>query len=165
MKPSDAPADGPLDGTDLAILDDVRAAFARADPMPADLPERIKFALLMHNLEDEVARLTADESLQLAARGVEQSRTITFDSASLTIMIRIESNANGTVRIDGWLAPPERRDIEMRTESQTLQADSDDQGRFAFASVPSGTAQLVVRSAQHAEGGSGRSVVTPALIL
>jgi hypothetical protein len=166
MKPADAPADGPLDGADLAILDDVRAAFARADPMPDDLPERIKFALLMRNLEVEVARLIEDESLQpLAVRGVEQSRTITFDSASLTIMIRIESNANGTVRVDGWLAPPERRDIEMRTETETLQAASDEQGRFAFASVPSGTAQLVVRSAQHRQGESGRSVVTPALIL
>jgi hypothetical protein len=166
MKSSDAPADGPLDGADLAILDDVRAAFARADPMPADLAERIKFALLMHNLEDEVARLIEDESLQpLAARGVEQSRTITFDSASLTIMIRIESNANGTVRVDGWLAPPERRDIEMRTGSETLQAASDEQGRFAFPGVPSGTAQLVVRSALNRPDGRGRSVVTPALIL
>jgi hypothetical protein len=166
MKPSDAPADGPIDGADLAILDDVRAAFGRADPMPADLPERIKFALLMHNLEEEVARLTADESLQpLAARGVEQSRTITFDSASLTIMIRIESNANGTVRVDGWLAPPEPRDIEMRTEGPTLQTASDEQGRFSFAGIPCGTAQLVVRSAGPASGGPGRSVVTPALIL
>lgn len=166
MKSSDAPADGPLDGADLAILDDVRAAFSRADPMPAGLPERIKFALLMHNLEDEVARLIEDDSLQPeAVRGEEQSRTITFDSASLTIMIRIESNANGTVRVDGWLAPPERRDIEMRTASETLQAASDEQGRFAFASVPSGAAQLVVRPAQPRPGGPGRSVVTPALIL
>jgi hypothetical protein len=166
MKPFDAPADGPFDSADLAILDEVRAAFCRADPMPADLPERIKFAAAMHNLEDEVARLTADDSLQpLAARGVEQSRTITFDSASLTIMIRIESNPDATLRIDGWLAPPERRDIEMRTESQTLQAASDEQGRFSFASVPSGTAQLVVRSNQDAPDGRGRSVVTPALII
>jgi len=75
MKSSDAPADGPLDGADLAILDDVRAAFSRADPMPAGLPERIKFALLMHNLEDEVARLIEDDSLQpVAVRGEEENK-------------------------------------------------------------------------------------------
>ncbi len=45
----------------------------------------------------------------LAARGAEQSRTITFDSDSLTIMIRIDSNNDGTARVDGWLAPPQRR--------------------------------------------------------
>ena len=58
----------------------------------------------------------AEEDPRLvAARGAEQSRTITFDSDSLTIMIRIDSNKDGTVRIDGWLAPPQRREIEMQT--------------------------------------------------
>jgi hypothetical protein len=171
----DAPADGPLDDFDLAMLNDVRDAFERADPMPADLPERIKFALVLRNLEAEVALLAADDDLQPAgARGVEQTRTVTFDSASLTIMIRIESNGNGTVRVDGWLAPPERRVIELRTEAETLTAVSDEQGRFAFACVPHGTVQLVVRGAAATIGVQaaakerarpGRSVVTPALIL
>jgi hypothetical protein len=175
MTPFGAPADGPLDDFDLAILNDVRDAFEQSDPMPADLPERIKFALVLRNLEAEVAILAADDALQPAgARGVEQSRTVTFDSASLTIMIRIESHGDGAVRVDGWLAPPERRVIELRTEADTLSAVSDEQGRFAFASVPHGTVQLIVREAAAAtsetdsvqeRAGSGRSVVTPALIL
>src|SRR5215472_11457958 len=178
MKPQDkagSAADAPLDSIDLEILAQIRDAFAAADPMPPDLPERIRFSLALRDLEVEVARLAAtDREPALASRGEEQSRTVTFDSDSLTIMIRIESNGDGTVRVDGWLAPPERRVIELRTEADTLSVASDEQGRFAFARVPHGTVQLVVRAAPAVPGeqdsapepaGSRRSVVTPALIL
>ena len=48
--------------------------------MPAELPERIRFLLAFRDLEIEVARLTAEQDELVAARGTEQSRTITFDS-------------------------------------------------------------------------------------
>jgi hypothetical protein len=169
MKPTDSghsAADGPLDDVDFGILGDIRQAFDEADPMPADLPERIRFSLALRGLEVEVARLAAEEDRQvLAARGAEQSRTVTFDSDSLTIMIRIDSNSDGTARVDGWLAPPQRREIEMKTSADSLSVASDEQGRFAFARVPRGTAQLIVRPGEPGQSGSGRSVVTPALIL
>jgi len=164
MKPSDA--GGPLDETDLQILADIHDLFDAADPMPPDLPDRIRFSLALRDLEIEVARLAAEEDQQvLAVRGAEQSRTITFDSDSLTIMIRIDLNPDGTARVDGWLAPPHSRRVEMKTTAGTLTVAADEQGRFAFASVPRGTAQLVVRPADQVPDGSGRSVVTPALIL
>ena len=104
--PDDAP-DQQMDDLDFEILDGIRALFERVDPMPADLPERVRFALAMRGLESEVARLVTEEDPRLVgARGTEQSRTVTFDSASLSIVIRIEENKNGSVRIDGWLAPP-----------------------------------------------------------
>jgi hypothetical protein len=162
----DWPADGPLDDTDLEILAEIRDMFQAADPMPSDLPERIRFSLALRDLEIEVARLVAEEDQRvLAVRGPEQSRTITFDSDSLTIMIRIDQNRDGTARVDGWLAPPLRREIELKTAGGSLSAASDEQGRFAFASVPQGTAQLVARPAGPEATGSGRSVVTPTLIL
>jgi hypothetical protein len=158
-------ADEPLDEVDFGLLDDIRELFEAADPMPADLPERIRFFLALRDLEIEVARLAAEEDLAaVAVRGAEQSRTITFDSDSLTIMIRIDTNPDGTARVDGWLAPPQRREIEMKTAADSLNVTSDEQGRFAFARVPRGMAQLVVRPADQPDG-AGRSVVTPALIL
>ena len=160
------PADGPLDETDSRLLAGIRAMFEAVDPMPPDLPERIRFNLALRDLEIEVARLTAEEDdLAMAARGAEQSRTVTFDSDSLTIMIRIDANRDGTVRVDGWLAPPQRREIEMKTSTGSLDATSDQQGRFAFPQVPRGTVQLVVRPAGPEPGEGERSVVTPALIL
>jgi hypothetical protein len=168
MKSPDAASQEPMDDFDLEILDGIRDLFERADPMPPDLPERIRFSLAMRGLEAEVARLTAADEHDprlVTARGAEHSRTITFDSESLTIMIRIDSNEDGTVRIDGWLAPPQRREIEMQTATDPCRVSSDDQGRFAFISVPRGTARLVVNEAERGNGGSVRPVVTPPLIL
>lgn len=170
MKSSDAdgPAAGeiPLDHLDLAILDGIREAFEAADPMPSDLPDRIRFRLELRDLEVEVARLAAaDDQPVLAARGEEQSRTITFDSDSLTIMIRIDANRDGTARLDGWLAPPQRCEVQIKTLAAPLIAQADEQGRFAFTSVPRGTAQLAVQPAPGRPGEAGRTVVTPVLIL
>jgi hypothetical protein len=167
MKPPDDASDQQLDDFDFALLDGIRAIFEQVDPMPADLPERVRFALALRGLETEVARLVTEEDPRLvAARGTEQSRTVTFDSASLSIIIRIEQNKNGSVRIDGWLAPPRRRDIELETSAETLSVSSDDQGRFAFGEVPRGAARLVVvGAAERDQSGRGPTVVTPALVL
>ena len=158
------PADEPLDDTDFGVLGDIRELFEAVDPMPADLPERIRFSLALRDLEVEVARLAEEDQLTVAARGKEQARTITFDSDSLTIMIRIDANRDGTVRVDGWLAPPQSRQVEIKTTADPLTAASDAQGRFAFAQVPRGTAQFIVHPAEPAMGDT-RSVVTPALII
>lgn len=166
MSAPDAAPDGPLDATDLAILASISEMYQQADPMPADLPERIRFTLAMRDLEAEVARLVEESGAELlATRSAEESRTVTFDSESLTIMIRIESNSDGSARVDGWLAPPQRRDLEMRTGANAQHAASDEQGRFAFVSVPRGYAQLFVRQAEAGPGEHRPSVVTPALIL
>ena len=63
------------------------------------------------------------------------------------------------------LSPRQRREIEMRTPTDALLVLSDEQGRFAFASVPRGTARLSVRPGKREQSGSGRPVVIPALIL
>jgi hypothetical protein len=158
-------ADGPLDDFDLGLLDEIREMYQAIDPMPADLPERIGFFLSLRDLEIEMARFADEELSAAGVRGAEQSRTITFDSESLTIMIRIDANKDGTVRVDGWLAPPQHGEIEMKTTGDPLSVSSDEQGRFAFARVSRGTAQLIVRLAGQRQSGAGTSVVTPALIL
>jgi hypothetical protein len=160
-----ADEDAALDESDLAILDEIRELFLAADPMPASLPEQIRFSLALRDLEFEVARLSVeDSSVMLAARGAEHSRTITFDSDSLTIMIRVDANQDGTARIDGWLAPAQCRTIELRTVAETLTTDADDGGRFAILRVPRGSVQLVAR-AYPGPDGPGRAVVAPTLIL
>jgi hypothetical protein len=167
MKSSDEESTEPMDTIDFAILDGIREVFSQADPMPAGLPERIKFTLAMHRMEAQVARIVAGDEPRLASvRGEEHSRTVTFDSDSLTIMIRIDQEKDGMVRIDGWLAPPQRREIELQATADTHCVCSDDQGRFAFASVPHGTARLVVTAAGRGPGGACLCpVVTPQLVL
>jgi hypothetical protein len=148
--------------------------FESADPVPSGLVDRIRLSValagLNGDLDSELARLTVHEAA-LARGAPEESRTITFDSNSLTIMIRIDLNADGTVRLDGWLAPPRRCRVEVTMADGPITADADADGRFAFLSVPRGTARIVVRQPEPLTGESQpgpfgmKTVVTPALVL
>jgi hypothetical protein len=88
-----------------------------------------------------------DEKQRLAAggRGREESRTVTFDSEHLTIMISITPGGHDLVRLDGWLAPAGRHAVELRTSGGPRTAVADADGRFVIDDVPHGLAQLVVR--------------------
>jgi hypothetical protein len=114
-------------------------------------------------LEDEVARLEPSGLLATGARGAEQSRTITFDSESLTIVVQA-SPSGGTLRVDGWLAPPAARHLRLRAGDLELEAESDELGRFVVLGVPRGLVQIVVEGEVGTDGG-GRSVITPAVVL
>jgi hypothetical protein len=167
-----------LDGSrstpgDESVLAKIKALFEAVDPAPPDLAERVRFAVALADLEAEVARLVEEAAFEpTLTRGMpEESRTITFDSTELTIMIRIDANADGTVRVDGWLAPARACRIEVSLHHGALAVEADADGRFAFPSVPRGTVRFVVRppaqEAQAAPDSSGhfrmKTVITPAL--
>ncbi|MGD0557104.1 MAG: hypothetical protein ABSA93_19260 [Streptosporangiaceae bacterium] len=146
---------------DGEILEAIKDLVEAIDPMPADLPERIRFGLTLRNLEAEMARVpSAGHDSVLAVRGTEGSRTVTFDSDSLTIMIRIDANADGTARVDGWLAPPRSSQVEMRLADTSITVTADELGRFVFGGVPRGTARLIVRPSE--AGGTGADRGSPA---
>jgi hypothetical protein len=154
----------PLDDVDMAILDGIRDLFEAVDPIPPDLVERVCFALAVENLDVDVFRRLEEPALA-GARGHEESRTITFDSESLTIMVSITPTGYDVVRLDGWLAPPAGHKVELRTARGPLTTTADDQGRFALDDVPHGLAQLVVHPIDHDLSALARSVVTPAIVV
>jgi hypothetical protein len=88
------------------------------------------------------------------------SHLITFDSDNLTIMVGVHRNKNGTVRLDGWLSPPGRHPVELRTETGPMSTHSDVNGRFAIDHIPLGSVQLTVGTA-----GRDHPVSTPAIAL
>ncbi len=81
------PAELPLDDDDQAILDRLAEVYARLDPPPADLDERVSFAIALAGVDAEVARLSDQLMVGSGARGSERTRTITFDADSRTVMI------------------------------------------------------------------------------
>src|SRR3989442_13741924 len=106
-RPPAAAAAEPLDELDVAVLGELHSLYGVLDPVPADLVDRVQFALALDDLDVEVVRLREETGLDLAGvRGDEESRTITFDSDSLTVMISILPLGPDEVRLDGWLAPP-----------------------------------------------------------
>lgn len=159
-----SPADLPLDGTDQVILDRLAGIYARLDPPPADLDERVTFAIALDDADAEVARLSKRLMAGSGARSTERTRTITFDADSRAVMITVAVRADGLVRIDGWLAPAAALRVELRllepAPPRIVLADS--AGRFAFDGVPHGIAQLLVH--QPADDATPR-VITPAFSL
>ncbi len=157
-------ADLPLDGEDKAILDRLAAIHGLLDPLPADLDERVRFAITLDEVEVEVARLGEDLLVGSGARTSDRTRTITFDADSRTLMITVVDRADGLVRLAGWLAPSAALRVELRlpepAPSQIVL--SNDAGRFVFDGVPHGLAQLVVHAP---EDGTAPRVVTPSLAL
>ena len=82
-------ADLPLDDGDQVILDRLAAVHALLDPPPADLDERVSFAIALDALDAEVARLSEQQMVGSGARGSERTHTITFDADSRAVMITV----------------------------------------------------------------------------
>ncbi|WP_399345094.1 carboxypeptidase regulatory-like domain-containing protein [Umezawaea sp. Da 62-37] len=132
------------------------------DPPPADLVERIQFAIALEDLDVEVARWERAGSLTGVRGG--QPGTITFTVDNLTLMVNFTSTG-ARHRIDGWLVPAGEHMVEVRVaEHESTTTTADDGGRFVLPDVPTGTTQIVVHLV-NARGERGRTVVTPTIML
>jgi hypothetical protein len=154
-----------LDALDADVLARVARVHARLDPPPADLDERVRFAIALDDIDVEVSRLAAEELVGSGPRG-DRTLTVTFDSASLTIMVSVADAGASGVRLDGWLAPAAPLRVELRTQggpSRSLVAD--DVGRFVFDGVARGLAQLLVHPVPGCGVDLAATVVTPSLML
>jgi hypothetical protein len=162
------PAGGAMDRGDLRMLTDLLAIYDTVDPMPEMLPDLVLFGLNAQNLDAEFARLVESELAVSGASGtrsVEHARRVTFASDSLTVMVVVNPQRDGSVRLDGWAAPGGRLHAELRVGEQTLTAECDESGRFVFDAVPSGPAQLVLHPTQESDPSLTLPVVTPAVHL
>ncbi len=150
----------PDDDTLDTLLLDLDRLVDEFDPPPADLVERVQFALALEDLDVEVAQWERADAMA-GVRSVTQG-TITFTVSDLTVMINL-TKTGPCHRIDGWLVPEGEHAVEVRVAGHdTCSTVADDGGRFVLNDVPSGTTQIVV----HVGGGGGRrTVVTPAVVL
>jgi hypothetical protein len=172
-----------LDAVDSKVLDWVQDLYVKTDPVPQDLLARVDFAMDLLGPDDEVALLQDDLFEALGVRGAntsanasaEHSRTVTFDSESLTIVIQA-SPSGESVRVDGWLAPPAVHRVRLRAGERELQTESDELGGFVLTEVPHGLVQVIVEVGDPAEIGNtgeigtadsprSRTVVTTAVLL
>lgn len=156
-------AEEPLDAVDDRILDRVALLYSAVDPVPADLVDRLQFAITLNALEVEIAQLQEIPDEALAARGSDQVsavKTLTFSSDSVTTMITISADGPDRLRIDGWAAPGAQATVELHQGShrRSVQADSD--GRFVFAEVEHGLTRFVIRAG---EASAHPPVATPAV--
>jgi hypothetical protein len=81
---------------------------------------------------------------------------------SLTTMVTITLTAADRARLDGWVVPGGGCEIELRLVGGSMHTAADDDGRFVFADVPRGLAQLIVRRPGPADQ---PPVITPSIEL
>jgi hypothetical protein len=169
--------EGPLDEIDAAILAQLRAVHAQLDPPPQALTEQVSFALELEDLDVEVARLQDDALIGSGARGGSRTRTLTFETAEISLLVSITELGEGQVRLDGWLAPAGDRRVELRhaatgpgggaaraagQRAMVRHVTADEAGRFLFGGLHHGLVQLRI---QPPSGRAGRSVITPSIRL
>lgn len=156
-------AEEPLDDADQAVLDDIQSLYSNMDPLPADLLTRVRFAVDLEDVELELFRLA--ETDLVCVRGEPPKRTVTFDSADLSLMVSVTEQPDSTLVIDGWVAPAGHHQVELRTMGDRCCVTADEHGRFVLTGVRPGLAQFVVGPAAPATDGRDRSFVTPSIVL
>jgi hypothetical protein len=158
----DEAADAPLDATDLAVLAEVATMLDDVDPVPTDLVERMKFAVALDSMYDELAQMTRVPEDALAVRtdlaDATRTETLTFSSDSLTAMVTVAASGPGRVRLDGWVTPVGVRRIGLRMQGADGEVRSDESGRFVVEELREGFVQLVFHPLDPDDGGL---VVTP----
>jgi hypothetical protein len=157
-------ASEPLDSTDFVVLESLRDYFEGSDPVPAGLVERIQFEITLDALQAEIATLTQLDLAGSGTRGVttEDVRTITFTSASLTTMVTLTAEPDGSVRVDGWAAPGAGLRVELLLADGPRETSADDAGRFVFEGVPRGLAKFAMYVPR---GEETSTVLTPTIEL
>ncbi|MDX8036540.1 carboxypeptidase regulatory-like domain-containing protein [Lentzea sp. BCCO 10_0856] len=147
---------------DTAVLSELNRLVDELDPPPADLVDRVKFAIALESLDVEVARWERAGSFAGVRGG--QTGTITFTVDNLTLMVNFTSTGSRH-RIDGWLVPAGEHTVEVRVaDHQSSCTQADDGGRFVLSDVPTGTTQILVHLV-NSRGEPGRTVVTPTIML
>ncbi|MFP5282826.1 MAG: hypothetical protein ACLGIF_05180 [Actinomycetes bacterium] len=126
--------------------------------------DRITFEMTLEALYREATRLTqlelADTGIRTAA--TEAVRTITFTSDSLTTMVTLTPHADGTVRVDGWVAPGAHVRVEVLLTDGPMETEADADGRFVFEHVPNGLAKFALHTSR---GMETSTVISPTIEL
>jgi hypothetical protein len=139
-------ASEPIDEQDERALGRMRAMYEALDPVPTGLVDRISFGITLDALHAEIAELQRSPDLAgVRSEGATEAQTVTFTSASLTLMITISVLSADRARIDGWAAPGGGVTVELRSSGGVLSRTADADGRFVFEDVERGLVQFLAR--------------------
>ena len=144
------------------LLDQVRHLHEVLDPAPADLVDRVKFAMSVAALEAEVAEIVSSATLE-TVRGTDYDRadTVTFASEGLSVMVSIEHGHSTRADIIGWVSEG-NVEVELRERGRTRTTVVDEEGRFSFTAVERGLVNFVLRRRGDSEA---PPIITPAIEL
>ncbi|QNN54425.1 carboxypeptidase regulatory-like domain-containing protein [Nocardioides mesophilus] len=156
----------PLDGADTALLQEVAAMYDAVDPVPDDLVARVRFALALDEVFEEVAEMTrlpaesgSVRSDTASTGSTVRTDTLTFSADRLTAMVTVSRAGAARVRIDGWVSPLGARRIHLRMQGAHREVRTDAGGRFVVDDLREGFVQLVLHALDTED--TDELVVTP----
>lgn len=130
---------------DETLLQALRAAALRHDPVPPALLEASRAALSWRTVDAELAALSYDSTLDAAVsagvRGGEGPRSLVFETDAVAVEVEVHADG-GARRLLGQLAPPQAATVAVRHGGGTVTVEADDAGRFAVEQVPPGPVRL-----------------------
>lgn len=126
------------------LLDELRAAFDRLDPVPNGVLAAGRSALSWREPSAALAELTGEANRELAgARSTSGLRLLTFRAPGRTVEVEISGAGQG-LALTGRLAPATVADVRLRhPRSGERSARADERGRFRLTDVPEGLVSLV----------------------
>jgi hypothetical protein len=148
--------------SDADWLETLRLMWTERDPVPVDLADRVSVALAVADLDAELLELVEGALSGAGARGEDRTRTVTFSSETVSVMMTIDTGTGGT-RLDGWVTDGGGLRVELRTGASSRDTVADEDGRFAFDGIPAGLVRLVLHPTDGATLRLSRPVTTPGL--
>ncbi|MCP2335712.1 hypothetical protein [Actinomadura rupiterrae] len=126
------------------LLDELRAAFDRLDPVPDDVLAAARSALAWREPSADLAELSGERDRQLVGtRSASGIRLLTFRAPGHTVEVQV-SGAGQDLALTGRLAPATVADVRLRhPHAAERSARADETGRFALTAVPEGLVSLV----------------------
>lgn len=155
-------AAGALDAVDAQLLEQLKHLHEVLDPAPADLADRVRFAMSVAALEAEVAEIVSSATLEtVRSTDYDRADTVTFASDGLSVMVSIEHGPSTRADIVGWVSEG-NVEVELRERGRTRTTMVDEEGRFSFTAVERGLVNFVLRRRGDPEA---PTIITPAIEL
>ncbi len=126
----------------LALL---RRGLDQADPVPDRVVRAAEAAWTWRTIDAELASLTHDSlaDQQLAMRGSDDVRTLTFESPRVAVEVEV----GGDRSLAGQIVPPRPANVDLQHRGNTIATvQADEAGMFFFGELPNGPISLVCRS-------------------
>ena len=136
------------EGVTMDELDELRALFARMDPVPERLQEAARSAFTWRTIDAELAELMRDsaevEDADLALRGAPAgaARMLSFESPRVAIEAQVTATGPRARRLVGQIIPPAQATITLEQDGERVTVQADELGRFAFDRAGAGPARL-----------------------
>jgi hypothetical protein len=126
---------------------ELRALFARVDPVPPLLDEAARASLTWRTIDAELAELMRDSADEAAAlvRSGGGLRQLSFESPRLGIELEVSATGERSRRVQGQLLPPAAATVTIeRPGEDGVSVQADELGRFVIDGLRAGVVRLHV---------------------